>query len=129
MELISHVSNSPIKKTHFSVRKCQRWNNVKVLFEILVYTRKEQVDIFRLRTGHNRLNSHMNKKMKKVSSPLCPCGEAEQDSRHVLQDCRQQHRERKELWPTATSLHEKLYGPVEMLQRTALFLTRTGLQV
>ena len=41
-------------------------------------TRQEQVILFRLRTGHNRLNHHMHKRFKLVSSPLCPCGEADQ---------------------------------------------------
>ena len=72
-------------------------------------SRKEQVIIFRLRTGHNRLNKHMHKMMKRAPSPQCPCGEAEQDTQHILQDCRLLRKEREETWPTATSLPDKLY--------------------
>ena len=50
-------------------------------------TRPEQVTIFRLRTGHNTLNKHLHAKLKVVPSPMCPCGEAEQDTLHILQDC------------------------------------------
>lgn len=48
-------------------------------------SKPEQTVIFRLRTGHNRLNKHLNRVMKVVSSPMCPCDEAEQDTTHILQ--------------------------------------------
>jgi ribonuclease HI len=37
-------------------------------------TRSDQATIFRLRTGHNRLNQHLNRVMKIMSSPMCSCG-------------------------------------------------------
>ncbi|CAC5370134.1 unnamed protein product [Mytilus coruscus] len=37
-------------------------------------TRSEQTTVFRLRTGHNRLNQHLYKVVKVVPSPMCPCG-------------------------------------------------------
>ena len=36
---------------------------------------KQQVILVRLRTGHNRLNSHMHGKLKLAPSPTCPCGQ------------------------------------------------------
>ncbi|XP_056006907.1 uncharacterized protein LOC125665371 [Ostrea edulis] len=51
-------------------------------------SRPEQTVIFRLRTGHNRLNKHLNRVMKVVPSRMCPCGEAEQDTTHILQTCK-----------------------------------------
>ena len=39
-------------------------------------SRKDQVVIFRLRTGHNRLNQHMYHKFRLVPSPICECGTA-----------------------------------------------------
>ena len=51
-------------------------------------SRAQQVMVFRLRTGHNHLNQHMLKKLKLVTSPICPWGEAEQSAEHVLQECR-----------------------------------------
>ena len=35
--------------------------------------RTEQVIVFRLRTGHNRLNAHMYNKFKVGESEMCPC--------------------------------------------------------
>ena len=35
--------------------------------------RPEQVILFRLRTGHNRLNAHMYNKCKIGQSEMCPC--------------------------------------------------------
>ena len=37
--------------------------------------RPGQVVLARLRSGHNRLNAHMHRKLKIVPSPTCPCGE------------------------------------------------------
>ena len=91
-------------------------------------SRPEQVTIFRLRTGHNRLNKHMNSKLHVVPSPMCPCEEAEQDAAHILQDCRYHRSLREETWPEPTTLQDKLYGPVETLQRTTTFMSRTNLQ-
>ena len=50
-------------------------------------SRKQQVILVRLRTGHNRLNSHMHRKLKLAPSPTCPCGQEEQTTEHVLQRC------------------------------------------
>ncbi|XP_041363645.1 uncharacterized protein LOC121379208 [Gigantopelta aegis] len=50
-------------------------------------SRQEQVIIFRLRTGYNRLNQHMHKRFRLVPSSICSCGEAEQTTEHVIQDC------------------------------------------
>ena len=61
-----------VEETRSIIKSIFRPKPTKESFHYL-QNRKEQVGIFRLRTGHNRLNSHMNKKMKKVSSPLCPC--------------------------------------------------------
>ena len=43
-------------------------------------TRSDQTAIFRLRTGHNRLNQHLNRVMKIISSPMCSCGD------HIIPD-------------------------------------------
>ena len=48
-------------------------------------SRKQQVVLVRLRTGHNRLNSHMHGKLKLASSPTCPCGQEDQTTEHILQ--------------------------------------------
>jgi len=92
-------------------------------------SRSEQVTIFRLRTGHNRLNKHLHTKLKVVPSPMCSCGEAEQDTHHILQECGNFRRLRGRLWPEPTPIEEKLYGTVASLQTTAIFIAETGLNV
>jgi len=92
-------------------------------------TRSDQTTIFGLRTGHNRLNQHLNRIMKIVSSPMCSCGETEQDTAHILQTCKNHQALREEIWPLATTLQEKLYGPVDTLQKTTRFVAETGIQV
>ena len=47
-------------------------------------SRHEQVTIFRLRTGHNRLKQHMFKSFRLVPSSMCSCGDAEQTTEHLL---------------------------------------------
>ena len=92
-------------------------------------TRPQQVTIFRLRTGHNRLNKHLHSKLKVVPSPMCPCGEAEQDALHILQECGNFRLQREAIWPEPTPMADKLYGTVESLQKTTAFLYQTGLCV
>ena len=50
-------------------------------------TRQEQVIIFRLRTGHNKLNKHLHR-LKIVVSPRCQYQEDDQTAEHILQECR-----------------------------------------
>ncbi|RUS74989.1 hypothetical protein EGW08_017256 [Elysia chlorotica] len=50
-------------------------------------TRAEQVVIFRLRTGHNRLNHHLYTKLHIGTSDQCTCQTGGQTVIHVLQHC------------------------------------------
>ena len=47
-------------------------------------TRSQQTIILRLHTGHNRLRQHMYKRFKVGDSEICPCGQAPQNTEHVL---------------------------------------------
>ena len=72
--------------------------------------------VFCLRPGHKRLNHHLHRRLHAVPSPLCTCGEANQDAEHILNHCENYSTLRKETWPEATSIQEKLYGPISNLQ-------------
>ena len=72
--------------------------------------RPGQVVVARLRSGHNRLNTHMHRKLKFVSCPTSPCGEEDQTTEHVLQRCNIHQPERIAQWPSVTPLHHNLYG-------------------
>ena len=92
-------------------------------------SRQEQVVIFCLQIGHNRLNHHMNRRFRLVSSPMCHCGVAKQTTEHILQDCGNPRGLREEIWPVPTCLQDKLYGPVGALRKTTDFIYRSRLQV
>ena len=49
--------------------------------------RPEQVILFRLRTGHTRLNAHMYNKFKVVESEMCPCNTDIMAAEDLLQHC------------------------------------------
>ena len=70
--------------------------------------RPGQVVFARLRSGHNRLNAHMHRKLKVYPSPMCPCGEEDQTTEHVFQRCNIHQPERIAQWLSSTPLHEKL---------------------
>ena len=91
--------------------------------------RQEQVTIFRLRTGHNRLRNHMFSKFKIGETALCTCGQEPQTTEHVLQTCPGLDTLRNTHWPTETPLRVKLYGCMEELQRTVSFIQDTALQI
>ena len=91
--------------------------------------RKQQVTLVRLRTGHNRLNSHMHRKLKLAPSPTCPCGREEQTVEHVLQRCPLYKATREDVWPVSTSLTTKLYGCRQELEKTTSFISRAALIV
>ncbi|KAK7100610.1 hypothetical protein V1264_023530 [Littorina saxatilis] len=92
-------------------------------------SREQQVNLIRLRTGHNRLNAHMNRKFKLAPSPTCACGQEDQTAEHILQRCPLLDEERKEVWPSPTPLHTKLYGSRQELEKTTTFITSAGLIV
>jgi hypothetical protein len=46
---------------------------------------------------------------------------------HILQDCRNLHSLRNEMWWELTTTHEKLYRALEELKRTTTFITRAAL--
>ena len=81
-------------------------------------TRSQQTIIFRLRTGHNRLRQHMYKRFKVGDSEICPCGQAPQNTEHVLQTCSSHKQLRARTWPNHTPLEKKLYGTTEELALT-----------
>ena len=97
--------------------------------EYHLLSREQQCVLVRLRTGHNRLNCHMARKLKLVPSPTCPCGEADQTAEHVLQTCPLFNAVRAAIWPDGETLETKLHGCRKDLEKTTLFMARTGLTV
>ena len=88
---------------------------------------EQQVVLVRLRTGHNRLNSHIHGKLKLTSSPTCPCGQEDQTTEHVLQRCLLHKATREDVWPVSTSRTTKLYGCKQELEKTDVIHLLSGL--
>ena len=91
--------------------------------------RREQVVIFRLRTGHNRLNHHLFTKFHIGQSEQCPCGTGSQTTEHLLQSCPLHEALRQRIWPDHKAMAQKLYGCLEDLQRTVAFIVETALSI
>ena len=86
--------------------------------------RHQQTIIFRLRTGHCRLNSHL-KRIGVKTSAQCPCGEGDQTPEHYLQSCSFHQQARQQIWPTCVSLKTKLWGSAEDLFLTSGYAALT----
>ena len=89
----------------------------------------EQVILFRLRTGHSRLNTHIYNKFKVGESEMCPCNADVMTAEHLLQQCPLHDAMRRDTWPEPTLLRDKLYGNLEELRRTATFVKTTGISI
>ena len=85
--------------------------------------RAAQVTIFRLRTGHCQLLSHLHR--LKISHS----GTGPQSSNHVLQSCPTFDVLRRQTCPSPMEAHRKLWAPVETLRQTADFALLTGLKI
>ena len=91
--------------------------------------RANQVQIFRLRTGHNLLRDHMFRTFKIGNTATCECGQEPENAEHVLQRCLRYDEQRTAVWPGGAPLREKLYGDLEELGRTVVFLRQIGLRL
>ena len=90
--------------------------------------REEQVMIFRARTGHCQLLSHMYK-LKLAHTNECPCGTGIQTVEHILQDCPQYTELRSDTWRREVDYLDKLWGSASELRKTADFLRQTNLKL
>ena len=90
--------------------------------------RATQVTIFRLRTGHCQLLSHLHR-LKISHSDECPCGTGPQTPNHILQSCPTFEDLRCQTWPSPVEAHRKLWGPVKTLRQTLDFALLTGLKI
>ena len=81
------------------------------------------VVLVRLRTGHNRLNAHMNRRFKLAPSPTCFRGQEDQTAQNILRHCPLLQAEQKHVWPTAILLTIKFFGCRQEQEKMASFIT------
>ncbi|KAK3791998.1 hypothetical protein RRG08_035486 [Elysia crispata] len=91
--------------------------------------RSHQVITFRLRTGHNRLNSHLHTKLGIGASDQCPCLSAAMTVENILLTCPNYRHLRSQTWPEAIIIQRKLYGSLRDLQDTPVSIEETGLSI
>ncbi|BFZ02280.1 hypothetical protein BsWGS_05319 [Bradybaena similaris] len=85
-----------------------------------------------LRTGHNRLSSHMYTKFRIGDSAMWTCGlgpPPPQTAEHILRACPKYNLMRQAYWPRETTVETKLYGPLNELKQTVKFIQETTLQI
>ena len=126
--LIEFKLQTIIIKNCFNTSWEKRMNVEKEKDYLETLDRTQQVIIFRVRTGHCRLLSHLYR-LRLAHTDECPCGTDSQTPEHILQSCPSHNTLRQETWPYPVDLYEKLWGPTASLRRTADFLVRTGLDV
>ena len=122
-----HVNNVSFSEKKTLIRALTKPKLQRDDYHLL--SRKQQVILVRLCTGHNRLNSHMHRKLKLAPWPTCPCGQEEQTAEHVLQRCPLYEATREDVWPVSTSLTTKLYGCKQELEKTMSFISQAALIV
>ena len=91
--------------------------------------RADQVIIFRLRTGHNRLNYHLFRKFNVGQTDQCPCQEGSMTVEHILQSCPTHERLRQQSWMGEVPTSVKLYGGLEDLRITAAFIRSSNVSI
>ena len=90
--------------------------------------RAAQVAIFRLRTGHCQLLSHLHT-LKISHSDECPYGTGPQTPNPILYPYPTFDDLRRQTWLSPVEAHRKLSGPAETLRQTADFALLTGLKI
>ncbi|XP_041355387.1 uncharacterized protein LOC121373011 [Gigantopelta aegis] len=119
---MSYGKVKTLLKKHFKNMWRQRLHGIYQL------NRSQQVIIFRLRTGHCQLLSHLFR-LKIPHTDECPCGIGPQTPAHIIQSCPTFDTLRQQTWPSAVDLREKLWGPATLLRLTADFVHNTGLPI
>ena len=89
---------------------------------INLLTRENQCTIFQFRTGHCKLNYHLNR-FNPQHPPMCRnCHHPYETVHHVLFDCQVLRESRSKLLPSPATINNTLYGPKSQLEKTCKFL-------
>ena len=84
--------------------------------------RRDQSLIFQFRTGHARVNNHLNV-LNPQLPPLCRhCPHPYETTTHLLLECSALKQIRKSFLPKSPTLHNTLYGSLEQLTNTCKYI-------
>ena len=131
-EQVDRPTSYPEVKTILKAKQHSKWRHKHPRYNkadpYYLLTRREQVTVFRLRTGHS-LNYHLYSKLRIGHTEQCPCGTGSQTTEHLLQSCPTYEPLRKGFWPDHTPVARKLYGSLRDLRCTATFIGETGVPI
>ena len=98
-----YTDEKTIIKTLSKKKWKQQNQNVNQSENLHKLNRPEQVILFRLRTGHNRLNAHMYSKFKVGEPEMCLCNADILTAEHLIQRCQLHDVLRWDMWPEPTT--------------------------
>ena len=105
-EQVDRSTSYPEVKTILKAKQHSKWRHKHPRYNkadpYYLLTRRKQVTVFRLRTGHNRLNYRLYSKLRIGHTEQCPCGTGSQTTEHLLQSCPIYEPLRKGIWPDHT---------------------------
>ena len=132
-EQLGRSTSYPEVKTILKAKQCSKWRHKHPRYNkadpYYLLTRREQVTVFRLRTGHSRLNYHLYSKLRIGYTELCPCGIGGQTTEHLLQSCPIYKPLRKGIWSDHSPVARKLYESLRDMRCTATFIEETGVSI
>ena len=130
---VDRSTSYPEVKTVLKAKQHSKWRHKHPRYNkadpYYLLTRQEQVAVFRLRTGHNRISYHLYSKLRIGHTEQCPCGTGSQTTEHLLQSCPIYEPLRKGIWPDHTPIARKLYGSLRDLRCTVTFINETGVSI
>ena len=128
-EQVDRSTSYPEVKTMLKAKQHSKWGHKHPRYNKVdpyyMLTKREQVIVFRLRTGHNRLNYHLYSKLRIGHTEQCPCGTGSQTTEHLLQFCPTYEPLRQGIWLDHTPVARKLSGSLRDLRCTATFIEET----
>ena len=132
-EQVDRSTSYPEVKTILKAKQHSKWRHKHPRYNkadpYYLLTRREQLTVFRLRTGHNHLNYHLSSKLHIGRTDQCPCGTVSQTTEHLPQSCPIYEPLRNRIWPDHTPVARKLYGSLRDLRCTAIFIEETGVSI
>ena len=132
-EQVDRSTSYPEVKTILKAKQHSKWRHKHPRYNkadpYYLLTRREQVTMFRLRTGHNRLNYHLYSKLRIGHTEQYLCSTGSQTTEHLLQSCPTYEPLWKGIWPDHTPVARKLYGSLRDLRCTATFIRETGVSI
>ena len=123
-----HNTSYPEVKTILKAKQHSKWRHKHTRCNkadpYYLLTRRKQVTVFRLRTGHN-----LYSKLCIGHTVQCPCGTGSQTTEHLLRSCLIYEPLRKGIWPDSTPIAHKLYGDLGDLRSTATFIEENRVSI